>query len=208
MIIRKYQPNPDYPGSIGQIAIQQAFDQANTLWVNMDEDERKAWNDYAKSLKTRKPFGKSTLSGRLAFIMCLSFAIFLNTRFGYPEDIDTIAPKLEGFLNIPIIKVEPYTGGNTSGIQAHYENVSDKDILAYIQRSTFYTQARYKLDGPYPYDYGTIEASYANSPATIRFGFAADHAGEVLFIKHHFITLYAPFMKGPNMITRHIVNNP
>jgi len=206
--LRSYNGSPAYPNSTGQQYVQTALTWASAQWATLSQALRDQWELYAQTVETRKPFGRSALTGRTAFIQVFSLARFLYLRFGYYSGLSFTPPSKTGFLPSVFVEAIPYTGPPPAGIQLKYTNFSSEDIRSYRVRSDVYSIARNRIEGPFNYSSGGSGIISANSSSTVNINLSAGDIGKVVFYRNSFISRYEPLRLGLKQVTRHVITAP
>lgn len=202
IVIRQKIVNPNYPNTTGQSAARDAFEWAVGQWTALAAAIREAWEHYAKSLKTDKAFGETTMTGRIAFIQSISFAKFLNTRYGLPTPLTLSAPERTGVLPTPLVRQITYTTGGNTGVKFEIENYHDKTMLVYMTASNPYNSSRNRLDGPFLYDLATSRTCTKEATVEKSFNLGIDYVSKIVFVKFRFIRFDAPFTVSRILIIR------
>jgi len=208
LCIRAYQGSPAYPDTTGQQNVRTAFEWASDQWISISQSLRDDWENYAKTLEHRKPFGRGTPTGRSAFMQVYSLARLLNIRFGLYAACSFPAPDKPGYLMSCRIINGTYTGGGAAGIEYTYYNDTDEDVRVYHRRSSFYSAARNRLGGPFDYSTGGSAKVEDQDDFTREFSYAAGTIGQAVFYRHSFLSDAEPLRLGFPQTSRHIIAAP
>lgn len=208
IVVRSKIVSPAYPDTAGQQAAKAAFTWSLQQWASISQAYRDGWSDYGKTILTRKPFADSNLTGRQAFVQSISLARFLNQLFGDPASVTFEPPEEPGYISSCVTTVLPYDAGGAAGIKIHYENFTDNWVLAYNLRSDPFPATRNKLRSPFLYSTGQYRPVNISSTSDDYFHTTVGNIGKVFFVKHSFLSRYAPFRTGVRLITRHVIAAP
>lgn len=200
--------NPNYPDTIGQQYARTALSWSNSQWGSISDDFRNGWELYGKSIYTRKPFSRSTLPGRHSFLAVFCLIRFLYLHFGDFSAVDFDPPTETGFLPVPTILPQPYTGAGAQGIGWKIINSSIYDIYHYFSTSDALPATRNRYNGPFEYSKSSNVFVYADTNVNLNRTLAFGSPGDSVFVKHSFVALYSPHRISYKLITRHIINTP
>jgi len=203
--IRSYNPTPDYPDTIYQQYMKTALAYASTAWESLTDAQRQAWDNYARTIKTRKPFASTKLTGRLAFCANFSLLKYLDLRYSLYPTPSTDAPEDGGYAHSPLTDAFLPSVTGTPRIGIHWENYNPYNLRVYYTVSGAYNLARNKLDGPFLANTAGNKNLVADTTYNETFTLDGSYTGKCCFVKHDFITNASPHRRALTLITRHIV---
>lgn len=201
--------SPSYPDTYYQQQVKASLSYALTQWSSLTNAERSAWESYGLTLKTRKMFAVSALTGRQAFIQTISFIKYFQTIRGVPLVLDNSVPTEKGVLNIgPIVEI-PFTTAGATGVAWNIVNPNDFDCLLFIVRSVDLPVTRNKWDSPFQGITAANRTIPANSTFEFQRSLPGGYSGKAVFHKMRFCPSAAPFKISKITIVRGVaVTNP
>lgn len=200
-IIARARVSPVNPSTPNQSAIRSALSAASSVWKNLADATREAWNDYAATCQYQGPLEPYYITGRLMFTACLSLVQYLDARGLYDFTPTPTAPTVPGFFSPGPINIQtPLTPG--TGISLSIGNNTGEDGIAFIERSYAFNVSRERFKGPFLSSSGQcVECNNGTSTLVDIMDLAE---GYVYFTRVRLVTAQAPFRLSAEYIFRHI----
>lgn len=192
--------SPVNPNTTYQSNVRSAFAGAETLWQNLSDSQRDAWNDYASELGFTGPLGPYTVPGRQVFIGNIGTATYWKQRGAAIAAIVGTPPVIPGFLDLDDVAPIAFVGAAETGISVSCVYNGTEDVEIMMQRSVAYNPSRYRFKGPF--SSATMDFLSIAAPASgfLEFdGLAEDY---IYFVLVRAITKEAPFRMSAKYFIR------
>lgn len=203
-IIARARTAPVDPSTVNQGIIRSAMSFISSLWTNLSDEQRTAWDNYAETCVYSGPLGQYTITGRLMAMAALILPMYCNSRELIELVASAIPPVLPGFFTPGPINVIPYAGDPGIGIGLSIGNTTGEDGVAFVERSFAFNPSRNRFKGPFlsgPAQ--AVDLPDETSAALYFTGLAKDF---VYFTYVRTFTKVAPFRISASYIFRHVAN--
>jgi hypothetical protein len=150
-IIARNRTIPVQPNTTYQQIMRSALSWASAAWDALTDGQRHGWDDYASTVTLSGPQGEYTPTGRDMFIAGTSLHHYALLRGLHLDQTTTQEPEFDGLLTFTDVPEYTYDVGppEVSSINITIHNLNDEDCLFLVQRSLFYSTARYFHKGPW-----------------------------------------------------------